>query len=471
MELSEYSKKRNFSKTSEPKPKKETVKKFRFVIQRHKARATHFDLRLEHKGVLLSWAVPKGLSISPNEKRLAVMVEDHPVDYINFEGIIPKGNYGAGTVDIFDKGTYVQVYDFDKGLKKGHLKFFLNGDKLKGEWSLVKIDQKNWLVIKSKDEFAKIASKKIKNPFKKCEVQLATLTEKIPSGKNWIFEIKYDGYRAISYVENGKVEIVSRNNIQFNNLKNIEKSLKKIEENSFVVDGEIVSFDENGRSDFSLLQENLKRNKNNMFYVVFDLLALNGEDLRSLPLIERKNKLERLVYKTDKNIVYSSHVEKGKECFNFAKENNLEGIVAKKTNSIYSGKRTEAWLKIKCYKKQEFVICGFAQNENNTIFSSLLLGYYKNNELIFVGKVGTGFSEKLKEQLKQKFEKIISKKTYFNKNINEKNVTWLKPKLVAEIQFVELTKEKVLRQASFIGLRTDKNPKDVVLEDVWKALR
>lgn len=471
MELSEYSKKRNFSRTSEPKPKKESVKNFRFVIQRHKARATHFDLRLEHKGVLLSWAVPKGLSNNPNEKRLAVMVEDHPVDYINFEGIIPKGNYGAGTVDIFDKGTYVQVFDFEKGLKKGHLKFFLNGGKLKGEWSLVKIDEKNWLAIKSNDEFAKIESKIIKNSFQKCEVQLATLTQKIPSGKDWIFEIKYDGYRAISYVENGKVKIFSRNNIQFKKLNNIEKALKEIEENAFVVDGEIVAFDENGRSDFSLLQENLKTNKNNVFYVVFDLLSLNGDDLRNLPLIERKNKLERLIYDSSKFLVFSSHVENGKECFNFAKQNNLEGIVAKNKNSAYTGKRSEDWLKIKCYKRQEFVICGYEISEKNEVFSALLLGYYKNNELIYVGKVGTGFSEKLKKELKQKFEKIISKTSYFNRKINKKNATWLKPKLVAEIQFAELTKEKVLRQASFVGLRTDKKPKNVVLEENWKTLK
>lgn len=474
MSLKEYKEKRDFKKTNEPKGTLQKTQTNRFVVQLHKARAKHYDFRLEFGGVLVSFAVPKGLSNKPKEKRLAVKVEDHPVDYINFEGIIPKGNYGAGTVEIFDKGNYVALDDMKKGLKDGHIKVVLNGEKLKGAWSLIQIKDDNWIIIKIDDEYAEIETKKsskskkstkIKNPFSSCSVELATLTDEIPQGKNWIFEIKYDGYRAVSFVENGKVKILSRNGLDFTKkFSSIANSLKKIDENAFVIDGEIVAFDEFGRSDFSLLQSSIKQKKNNFYYCVFDLIALNGEDLRNLPLQKRKEKLERLLFKSEKTLMYSEHVEDGFASFKFAKENNLEGVVAKKKDSKYVGKRTNDWLKIKCVHRQEFVILGYTTSDKNEILSALILGVYKGKDLKYVGKVGTGFNEKDKTELVQKFKKIIRKTSPLKSKINEKNVIWLSPKLVAEIKFAELTKDKLLRQPSFVGLREDKDPKDVKLE-------
>ena len=466
MSLSDYNKKRDFKKTNEPIGKKTSAKSSRFVIQYHQARAKHYDFRLEYDGVLLSWAVPKGLSLNPKDKRLAVHVEDHPVSYIDFEGIIPKGNYGAGTVEIFDFGIYYPVEDFKTGLKKGHIRFFLSGEKFKGGWSLVKMKEDNWIIVKSDDEFKmeKQENKKITPPFKTCSVQLATLSENVPTGKDWVFEIKYDGYRMLSFIENGKVKMLSRNNVDYTNkFKNISSILKEFE--AFcVLDGEIVMFDENGRTDFGLLQNSIKAKKDEFFYVVFDLLSINGEDLRSLPLIKRKEKLERLLFKADEHIIYSPHVEDGKASFDFAKKNNLEGIVAKKINSKYLGKRTDDWLKIKCYMRQEFVIVGYTTTEKNELISALLLGYYKNKKLKFIGKVGTGFSELDKKELHKKFKSHKRKTSPLKEEIKEKNVTWLKPKFIAEIQYAELTKEGLLRQPSFIGLRVDKKPNEITLE-------
>lgn len=474
MGLKEYNKKRDFKSTNEPKGNLKKDNNNRFVIQYHLARAKHYDFRLEHNGVLISFAVPKGLSLNPSVKRLAVMVEDHPVDYINFEGIIPKGNYGAGTVEIYDIGNYESLEDMDKSIKKGHIKIVLNGEKIKGAFSLIKTDEKNWLIIKSKDEYAttRIKKEKYKLPFDNASVQLATLSNVIPKSKEWIFEIKYDGYRMISYVENKKVKILSRNNVDYTNkFKSIADSLKKIDEKCFVVDGEIVSFDENGRSDFKLLQDNLKSNNNNFYYVIFDLLALNNEDLREEKLIKRKDKLERLLFKAYDNLIYSKHVNKGNETFKFAKDNKLEGIIAKKVNSLYLGKRSDDWLKIKCYLRQEFVIAGYVTSDKNQLLSALILGYYNSDkEFIYAGKVGTGFSEKAKEELYNKFKSITKKTSPFKEKIAIKNVTWLSLKYVAEIQFAEFTKDKLLRQPSFIGLRKDKKAKDVILEKIDEKL-
>lgn len=467
MSLKEYKEKRNFKTTKEPKGSVKRASTKKFVIQYHQARAKHYDFRLEHKGVLLSWAVPKGLSQNPKDKRLAVMVEDHPIDYMNFEGIIPKGNYGAGTVEIFDKGDYLPLEDMDKGLKKGHIKFILNGTKYQGGWSLIKTDEKNWLIVKNDDEFAQKTNKKTKAmlPFKECNVQLATLSQQIPKGKEWIYEIKYDGYRILAFKENEKVKLLSRNNIDYTKkFKSICDSIKNIEQDCVVFDGEVVSFDENGKSDFGLLQKNIKSGKGDLYYVVFDLLALNNQDLRQLPLVERKAKLERLLYKSDENLMYSNHIDKGNECFKFAKKNNLEGIVAKKINSQYLGKRTDDWLKIKCYLRQEFVIAGYTTSSKNELISALLVGYYKDKKLIYAGKVGTGLSEEDKKALHKSFKSHIRKTCPFAEKVEEKNVIWLKPKFVAEIQFAEFTKEKVLRQPSFIGLRADKQASEVGLE-------
>ncbi|MFQ6749230.1 MAG: non-homologous end-joining DNA ligase [Clostridia bacterium] len=466
MKLKEYKKKRNFLRTTEPVGDiAEESSANNFVVQLHRARAKHFDLRLEHKGVLISFAVPKGLSNNPKEKRLAVHVEDHPLDYMNFEGIIPKGNYGAGTVDIFDSGTYIPLEDFDKGLKKGHLKFFLNGEKLKGAWNMFRTDEQNWLAVKIEDQFACAGKKKTKLAFDAAPVQLATLVSQLPKGKDWVFEIKYDGYRICAFVENGKARLCTRNGNDYTTkFPKISKALSKLDIENAVFDGEVVAFDESGRSDFGLLQSNLKSGKNNFFFVVFDLLALDGEDLRALPFLQRKEKLQRVLYKAENMLLFSAHVENGKETFAFAKAHNLEGVIAKKINAPYMGGRSNDWLKIKCGHRQEFVIGGFATSDKNQVLSAIYLGYYENKKLIYVGKVGTGLSDALRQELRQKFEKLARKTCPFSPPIDDKNAVWLKPTLVAEIKYAELTKDNLLRQPSFVGLRGDKPAKDVHLE-------
>lgn len=483
MKLQEYNKKRNFEDTSEPKGRKvlskEGKKSLKFVIQYHQARTKHYDFRLSWQGVLLSWAVPKGLSFDSKEKRLAVMVEDHPLDYINFEGIIPKGNYGAGTVEIFDKGNYLPLEDMTKGLKKGHIKILLNGEKHKGIWSLVKIKDANWLIIKHEDTLftkdvdkerlpQKLTTKKSsKNPFDTCKVQLATLSSEIPKGEDWIFEIKYDGYRIVAFLENKTVKLVTRNNQNYTNkFIKITESLKNLPCTSCVLDGEIVSLNKDGTSDFSLLQTNLKQGKNDFCYVIFDILALNGEDLRGKKLSERKQMLENLLKNCQNNLNLSSFVvNQGKESFALAKKMNLEGIVAKNINSKYKGKRNEDWLKIKCYKRQEFVIGGYITTEKNRLLSAILVGYYENGKLKYVGKVGTGFNEQIKLELNKKFATIQQKTCPFSDYTAKKDVFWMSPVLICEVQYAELTKDNLLRQPSFIGLREDKNPLEVTLED------
>ncbi len=497
MSLKKYNEKRDFNITSEPsgKSKSKKSKKLNFVIQYHQARAKHYDFRLEHKGVMISFAVPKGLSTNPKDKRLAVHVEDHPLDYQYFEGVIPKGQYGAGTVEIFDKGTYEPLNSFTKGLKDGKLLFFLNGEKYVGAWTLVRMDEKNWLVIKEKDEFVnakvkmknsaktsknskndskytkktpKKASKSVKNPFSKVDVELAKLTNEVPKGKDWLFEIKYDGYRIIAFIENGKVKLKTRNNTDYT--QKFSTITQEIKDNflskTMVLDGEVVSFDSKGRTDFGLLQQNIKACNGNLSYVIFDILALDGKDLRDTPLIDRKQILSEQL-KNTKDLIFSEYVlGKGTQSFNLAKKLNLEGIVAKKVDSFYTGTRNGDWIKIKCYNRQEFVIGGFTTTEKNKKLSAILVGYYDNKNLSFVGKVGTGFTQTLREELNKILSKIIVKKSPFSDdNIKEKNITFVRPKYVAEIQYQELTKDGHLRQPSFLGLREDKKPNQVVLEN------
>ncbi len=458
MSLAKYNKKRNFNYTNEPQGLKKKEDKQRFVIQHHFARKEHYDFRLEYLGVLISFAVPKGLPKKTNEKRLAVHVEDHPIDYINFEGIIPSGNYGAGSVSVFDKGTYEPVYSIKAGLKKGHLKFYLYGTKYNGLYSLIKTDEPNWLIMKHKSE--KNTCKH--NPFSTCKIKLAKLTSTIPS-KGYAFEIKYDGYRILAFCES-QIKLKTRNNLDYSNkFPGIVESLKSFSK-TMILDGELVSFDNNGRSDFSLLTDNIKNGKDNFTYVVFDILALDGKDLRNRTLLERKKILEEVFKGTPKNVILSSYViDKGKESFKLAEKLNLEGIIAKKVDSEYNGERDEDWLKIKCFKRQEFVIGGYLFSERNKDLSAILVGYYKGDKLIYIGKVGTGFKENIRIELAKIF-KTKKRKTSPFIECDVKNAVFLKPVLVAEIQFSEITKNNLLRHPSFIGLRQDKDPKSVKLE-------
>lgn len=463
MTLKKYHQKRTFEKTPEPKgsAKKKKTKLPEFVVQKHDASHLHYDFRLEHKGVLLSWAVPKGPSMDPKDKRLAVHVEDHPLEYRHFEGTIPKGNYGAGAVEIWDKGTFeTPEITIDAGLKKGHLNFVLHGEKLQGTFNLVKLkDDKNWLLIKGKD-----VKKKLPGFIKP---MLATLKKEPFDDPEWLFEIKWDGYRALAYIES-KVRLYSRNQNLFNPLfPTLVKELEKIQSQA-IMDGEIVLLDEKGKSDFQLMQNYQRTQKGHLYYYAFDLLFLNGEDLRELPLIERKKKLEALLkeYPLDK-VRYGDHVEKkGIAFFKEAQKYGLEGIVAKRKSSEYHSTRTKAWFKIKTGMRQEAVIVGFTQARGSRKhFGALLLGVYDKGKLTYIGHVGTGFTEATLKDMDKKMAPLIVEKSPFSQKIKTNMpVTWIKPELVCEVVFSEWTDDGILRQPAFKGLRIDKKAKEVKRE-------
>ena len=501
--LFEYNQKRDFEKTTEPEGiQVSSDEQLRFVVQHHIASRDHFDFRLEWNGALLSWAVPKGPSYNPKEKRLAVMVEDHPLEYRNFEGIIPKGEYGGGTVMIWDEGYWEPYGNVEEGLKEGVLKFELKGRRLKGKWALIRLKGKtgessdNWLLLKEKDEFARTDTgisefttsvrtgrtmaeieagkdeKFIKNPFDSVDVQLAKLVNRVPDGDEWIFEMKYDGYRILAFVEGNNVRLVSRNGKDYTKrfLAVSNSLIEFANRKAMVLDGEMTVIDENGKTDFQALQNYMKNpGREKLTYIVFDLLALDGEDLRNKPLIKRKEILEELMKDAPGNLYYSRHVTgNGKECFIAACEAGMEGIVGKKADSIYSGSRNGDWIKIKCDKRQEFVIGGYTVSDKKSGgISSILLGIYEGNDLKYVGRAGTGFNKRNTEQLLARFKNLETDNPVFvnppKAKLNEK-ITWLEPELAAEIKFAEWTADNQLRQASFKGLREDKAPKDIRME-------
>lgn len=501
--LTEYGEKRNFAVTPEPVGREESPgEELRFVVQHHLARADHFDFRLEWRGALLSWAVPKGPSYNPKDKRLAVQVEDHPLEYRHFEGTIPKGEYGGGTVMLWDEGVWEPLVNVDEGLLNGSLKFVLHGNRLRGKWALVRMKKKegeqndNWLLLKEKDELVQSedgiadyttsihtgrtmeeieqgsAETLPNNPFSQVDVQLAKLVKTVPEGEDWLFELKYDGYRIVAFVEGNAARLVTRNGNDYTaRFRSIADALVDwAKGRALVLDGEMAITDEQGRTDFQSLQSYLKNPKGkSLTYIVFDLLALNGEDLRSRPLIERKQLLEELLQNAPAALHYSRHViGKGKESFAAACQMGMEGIVGKRTDSPYTGNRSGSWIKLKCGERQEFVIGGFSRTEKKASgFSALLLGVYENGELIYAGRVGTGFSQKVMNDLYQKFEPLIQADCPFQtppKKRSDEAFFWLSPVLVAEVQFAEWTEEGLLRQASFKGIRTDKDPKTVKRE-------
>lgn len=502
-ELDEYNQKRNFEKTMEPEGKtQEAQDNLRFVVQHHMARRDHYDLRLEWNGVLLSWAVPKGPSYNSQDKRLAVKVEDHPLEYRNFEGTIPKGEYGGGVVMLWDEGFWTPFGSVDEALQNGSLKFAISGQRLKGKWALIRFKSKegeskdNWLLLKEKDEYtqetegisdfttsirtgrtmAEIAEgaedKSSKNPFSSADVQLAKLVERIPEGDDWLYELKYDGYRIMTYIEGNSVRLITRNGNDYTRrFQSIASSLLDWSGGrAMVLDGEMTITDESGKTDFQVLQNYMKNPKQqNLTYIIFDLLALDGEDLRNKSLVQRKGALETLMKDAPKNLWYSRHVRgSGKESFAAASELGMEGIVGKKADSLYSGSRNGDWIKLKCDKRQEFIIAGYTLSDIKTTgLSSILLGVYGEDGLIYTGRAGTGFSESVSKELEEKFKDIIRADPPFKQapkpKANEK-IFWLEPELIAEIKFAEWTQDNLLRQASFKGLRTDKSPKDVKME-------
>ena len=502
--LEEYNRKRNFAKTAEPEGQWEKpAERLKFVVQHHLARRDHFDLRLEWDGALLSWAVPKGPSYDTRDKRLAVQVEDHPLEYRNFEGLIPKGEYGGGIVMLWDEGTWEPQADVDAGLREGSLKFLLNGRRLKGKWALIRMKAKagesenNWLLRKERDDYAAAAAgisdfatsvrtgrtmaeiaagagEKIRrNPFQRADAQLAKLVNAVPEGGDWLYELKYDGYRILAYLEGNGVRLITRNGHDVTTrFPDIALSLSDwAAGRAMVLDGEMVITDAEGKTDFQALQ-NYMRNPHgkNLTYIVFDLLALDGSDLRGRRLIDRKETLEALVKDSPKNLHYSRHIRgNGKESFLAACKGNLEGIVGKKADSRYSGTRNGDWIKLKCAQRQEFVIGGYTLSDKKTSgVSSLLLGVYEGQELIYAGRAGTGLTRRGMIELAEKFERIKRKAAPFKgapqPRKNEK-ITWLEPELVAEIQFAEWTEDHLLRQASFKGLRADQEPGDIKKEN------
>jgi bifunctional non-homologous end joining protein LigD len=581
MGLTEYKRKRDFKKTAEPagKPLPKKVKgASRFVIQKHAARRLHYDFRLEMEGVLKSWALPKGLPWKRGEKHLAVEVEDHPIEYEDFEGIIPEGQYGGGTVMVWDRGTYY-VYGEQplKSLREGKLHLVLDGEKAKGEWTLVRIrgrdDEKNqWLILKTgadnKPPSNKLEDKSVKtgrtmkqiaeardaewesnretdqsatSKFKArireavkkkangeivgqahlpavasakagrlpapkhgnrsgrptgvslpdlpsakprfIEPMKAKLVEKPPATGDWIYELKFDGIRLITVKGDEKVSLLSRNQNDLSaRFPEIVEAVKNLPARECVIDGEVVAVDDKGRSSFQLLQAHeMEGRKSPIYFYAFDLLQLDGKSLIGLPLEARKNVLEQLCAEAGDPIRYSGAIgSDAKRLLEEVQRRGLEGLIGKQRTSVYEpGRRSGAWIKLKCVNEQEFVIGGYTPPQGaRKHFGAILVGYYDNNKLVFAGKVGTGFTAKSLSMLHKKFQKEERDDCPFVDLPSKQNgqwvlgitpsmmkkMHWVNPKFVAQIKFAEWTRDGKLRAPVFLGLREDKKPTDVIRE-------
>ncbi|MDB5038590.1 MAG: ligD [Bacteriovoracaceae bacterium] len=522
MGLKEYRKKRNFSKTREPSGKKISRRsKLYFVIQKHAARRLHYDFRLELNGVLLSWAVPKGPSLDPQVKRLAIHVEDHPIEYGKFEGTIPEGEYGGGSVLLWDRGYWIPDNDPVKSYKEGRLKFKLNGKKLRGGWSLIKLKSRSfkgdnsWLLIKEKDKEAKSegkgsitekktlsvlsqkdiseisdknraqwSSKKLKDKKMKRESvsdmsgaiksqfpkiiwpQLARLVDETPKGSEWLHEVKFDGYRLLTRWDHGKIKFFTRNgNDWTHRFPNLKEELKPLRVKEAWLDGEAVAFNSQKKTSFQELQRAFETEKETkIHYFVFDMIYLDGFDLSQVELIKRKQLLRELIDTLDSSRVhFSDHLlGRGDEVQKNACKHRLEGVVSKKINSFYVPGRASSWLKSKCIQEEEFIIGGFTDpKRSRSGFGALLLGVYDQDDLIYAGKVGTGFNQTELANLRKRLDLLTVSKSPFKNPPSEKTAHWVKPKLVAQIYFTEKTNEGLLRHPSFLGLREDKTPEDV----------
>jgi bifunctional non-homologous end joining protein LigD len=459
--LREYNRKRDRAKTPEPfSSKRARAKAPIFVVQRHDARRLHYDFRLELGGALASWAVPKGVPLEPGQRALAVHVEDHPLDYATFEGEIPKGNYGAGTVEIWDNGTFELLEE----KKDGGLTVRLHGKRLEGTWTLVPAhmdgDPKNWLLIRKRDETMP-ARHDVRNDYKP---MLATLATELPKGPDWLYEVKWDGYRALGYVRGGEARLVSRNdNDLTQRFPDVAKALAKAARSpECVVDGEVCALDDEGRPSFSAMQQG--KSGTPIVYAVFDVLEIDGVPVLDLPLTERRERLEQLLDARQKTIQISAEFEDGEGLYDAAVERGLEGVMAKRAQSRYAeGKRTRDWLKIKTHGREEFVICGWTkgQGKREGRFGSLVLGTYRGDELHWVGNCGTGFTERDIDVLLEKLQVLRTDVCPFPAvpkmpKIRKGDVVWVEPKLVCEVEFAEWTHDGHLRAPSFQGLRDDK---------------
>jgi bifunctional non-homologous end joining protein LigD len=538
--LRKYVAKRDFKKTAEPSDKAPIARsrKLIFVVQKHAATRLHWDFRLEWQGTLRSWAVPKGPSLDPADRRLAVEVEDHPIAYAKFEGDIPKGEYGGGHVDIWDNGTWQPIGDVDKALNKGHLEFELAGRKLRGRWHLVRTRmqgrQQQWLLMKGKDEFARMAAdadvidagladqpKRLPKleraaPDTKTKAKasmprggrsrggrsrgargsaagrtagqrasrrlpeslkptLATLVDKVPGDDGWVYELKYDGVRLLTRCDGEEVRAISRNGIDWTHkIGPVVQALAKLKLDGAWVDGELVVSDPNGRSDFSLLQHAMEQGRiEELQYCIFDLLFSQGEDLRGLPLSERKARLDATFAKLPaKGPLRLADQLQSDSAALIARVCNqhLEGLVAKRIDSAYRGDRSPDWLKIKCHREQEFVVGGasFMPGRGTGTFSSLLVGVKSGSGLKYVGRVGGGFTAEERAEWQQRAKKLERKDNPFNDALDRRSgeiFHWMKPELVIQVAFADWTHGGILRQPRYLGLRQDRDPKTVVREE------
>lgn len=523
--LAKYRVKRNFDSTPEPKAGRGRSDRGRrsaalsFVVQLHHASHRHFDFRLEWNGTLRSWAVPKGPSRDPQQKRLAVEVEDHPLEYGHFEGDIPSGQYGAGHVDIWDQGDWQPEGDAAAALKKGHLNFTLRGARLRGRWSLIRTRlsgrQPQWLLIKSDDDAAQagdiaddtplrqwqaqqasetrgnstgargkkaksatrtnVAKRRRRDPFpREIGLQLARLSNEAPAGADWIHELKYDGYRFIAMRENRRVRIVSRNGSDWTRkLPALRDALLALPCRDCIVDGELVVYDEHGRSSFDLLQRTFGNGDADISAVVFDLLYLDGRDLRGEPQDARKHALESLIGGAAAPLQLSETISgDGADVVQAACQLGLEGIVCKSRSAPYRQGRGAAWLKVKCVQSDEFVVVAYTRGHGaRAALGSLLLAQPASagQPWRYVGRVGSGFSDALIKDLKSRFKPTRSPVTLANPpnraDLRGAQPVWLKPELVVEVNFRAWTQEHILRQASLKGLRPDKSPMDVAEPD------
>jgi bifunctional non-homologous end joining protein LigD len=463
--LSEYERKRDPKKTPEPfGAKRGKTKEPIFVVQRHDARSLHYDFRLERDGALASWAVPKGVPLEPGQQNLAVHVEDHPLDYATFEGEIPKGEYGAGTVEIWDSGTYELLEE----KKNGGLTVRLKGTRLDGTWALIPAhlsgQEKNWLIIRKRDEV-----KPAPRAGRTYSPMLATLAQEVPRGAGWEFEVKWDGYRAIAVVSQGEATLTSRNGNDLTaRFQHVAKEIvKAVKTPDCVLDGEVCALDETGRSSFSAMQQG--KPETPLVYYAFDLLELDGEPLVDLPLVERRKRLTELLDRRNRTARLSEGFDDGNALLQAATDQHLEGIMAKRLDSRYfPGKRTRDWLKVKTHGEQEFVIAGFTKGTGRraSSFGALVLGYYQGGELVYAGNVGTGFNSREIDKLLDKLRPLKRATSPFREvpampKVRKSDVIWVEPKLVCEVEFAEWTHDGRLRAPSYKGLREDKPAEDV----------
>ena len=526
--LAEYNAKRNFARTTEPAGKASSSVGNIFMVQKHDATRLHWDLRLEIDGVLKSWAVTKGPSPDPEIKRLAVRTEDHPLSYATFEGVIPKGEYGGGTVMLWDHGTWAPIAGKSaKDLNEGHLHFILDGERMRGEWLLIRLKRRvkekseNWLLRKLQDDFAETGDALIERALTSvetgrsmaeiafgkgqtdCELadrakavavpekdkkkrarskvrvdlpsyrqpQLATLVDHVPTGNDWMHEIKFDGYRALVAVAGDNIRIWTRNGKDWTDkFAPLARHIRALSLPRCLIDGEIVAYDSKGNPDFSALQAVLKRGsgaqseKDMLAYHAFDLLDLRDTDLTPLANVERKERLEALLTNAAPPIHVADHViGSGEKLYEAICAAHQEGIISKKIDGPYQHRRTKAWVKVKCTRRQEFVIVGWSESSaRGRPFASLLLAQHEGGKLRYRGKVGTGFDSETMADISAQLRRIERKTPPVEVSKSAaRNAHWVTPKLVAEIAFAELTADKRVRHGSFLGLREDKPARDV----------